>query len=118
MVMVTVSPGFSQRLGVRPAPTPEGVPVETISPGSRGVMEEIYSISAGILKISSLVFEFCNTSPSMERVIARECGSGISSAMTMAGPMGQKVGKLLDKENCVDERCTSRALTSLTMVYP
>ena len=56
--MVTDSPGLSQRLGVRPAPTPEGVPVETISPGSRGVMKEIYSISAGILKISSPVLEF------------------------------------------------------------
>jgi hypothetical protein len=30
--------------------------------------------------------------------------------------MGQKVGKLFDRENCVEARCTSRALTSLTMV--
>ena len=44
MVMVTVSPGLSQRLGLRPRPTPGGVPVETMSPGSRGVMEERYSI--------------------------------------------------------------------------
>src|SRR5580698_7935553 len=46
-VTVTVSPGWSQRLGVRPMPTPEGVPVETISPGSKGEIDEIYSISSG-----------------------------------------------------------------------
>jgi hypothetical protein len=38
-VTVTVSPGLSQRLGVRPRPTPGGVPVETMSPGSNGVMD-------------------------------------------------------------------------------
>jgi hypothetical protein len=92
------------------------VPVETISPGSSGVMEERYSISAGILKTSSRVLEFCNCSPSMERLIWSLCGSWISSAVTMAGPMGQKVGKLLDMDHCVVANWTSRALTSLTMV--
>src|SRR5271165_2556907 len=116
MVIVTVSPGLSQRLGVRPRPTPGGVPVETMSPGSKGVMEDRYSISSGILKTSSRVLEFWSCSPSMVRLMPRLCGSGISSAVTMAGPMGQKVGKLLDMDHCVEANCTSRALTSLTMV--
>jgi len=38
---VTDSLGLSQRFGVRPRPTPAGVPVETMSPGSSGVMEEM-----------------------------------------------------------------------------
>ena len=46
-VTVTLSPGLSQRCGLRPIPTPEGVPVETTSPGSSGVIEEMYSISSG-----------------------------------------------------------------------
>ena len=65
MVTVTVSPGWSQRCGVRPMPTPDGVPVETMSPGNSGVMDEMYSMSSGILKISSRVLEFCRFSPSM-----------------------------------------------------
>ena len=69
MVTVTVSPGLSQRLGVRPRPTPGGVPVETMSPGSSGVMDERYSISSGILKTSSRVLEFWRSSPSMERLM-------------------------------------------------
>src|ERR1700761_3708509 len=62
IVTVTVSPGLSQRLGVRPRPTPGGVPVDTISPGSNGVMDDKCSINAGMPKTSSLVFEFCRTS--------------------------------------------------------
>jgi len=97
-------------------PTPGGVPVETMSPGNRGVIEDKYSISSGILKTNSRVLEFCNCSPSMERLICKLCGSSISSAVTMAGPMGQKVGKLLDMDHCELANWTSRALTSLTMV--
>src|ERR1035441_29486 len=79
---VTVSPGFSQRLGVRPRPTPDGVPVETISPGSKGVIDERYSIRSGILNTSSRVFEFCNCSPSMVSPIANSCGSEIDRKST------------------------------------
>jgi hypothetical protein len=48
--------------------------------------------------------------------MASSCGSAISSTVTMAGPMGQKVGKLLPRDHCEVASCTSRALTSLTMV--
>src|SRR5947208_1131916 len=44
---VTTSPTLSHRLGERPMPTPPGVPVETTSPGSSGVMDEMYSINSG-----------------------------------------------------------------------
>src|ERR1700677_2812230 len=37
------------------SPTPKGVPVETISPVSRGVNEEMYAMSPGVLKMSSRV---------------------------------------------------------------
>src|ERR1700733_3654818 len=39
--MVMVSPDLSQRWGLRPRPTPAGVPVLMISPGRSGVMEEM-----------------------------------------------------------------------------
>src|SRR5271170_6684852 len=100
METVTFSPGLSQRLGLRPSPTPNGVPVETISPGSSGVIDEMYSISAGILKINSLVFECCSTSPSMVSCTSRLCGSAIWSEVTIAGPIGQKVGRLFDSDHC------------------
>src|ERR1700677_59260 len=101
-VTVTVSPGLSQRLGVRPRPTPGGVPVEIMSPASMGVIDEIYSISSGILNTSSLVLELCNCSPSMVSPMCSTCGSGISSAVTMAGPSGQNVGKHFDSDHCVE----------------
>jgi hypothetical protein len=93
-----------------------GPSLRRLSPGSSGVIEERYSISSGILKISSRVFEFCSTTPSMVRLMFRLCGSEISPAVTMAGPRGQNVGKLLAMDHCEVANCTSRALTSLTRV--
>src|ERR1700722_18816303 len=97
--MVTVSPGLSQRLGLRPRPTPKGVPVDTMSPGKSGVIEEMYSISSGILKTNSRVFECCRISPSMASCTSSACGSEISSAVTIDGPRGQKVGKLFERDH-------------------
>ena len=94
------SPALSQRFGVLPMPTPTGRTMETISPGSNGVIDEMYSISSGTVKTSSRVFEFCSVSPSMLRLIESSCGSAISSAVTIAGPMGQNVGKLLASDHC------------------
>ena len=56
-VTVTTSPGTSQRGGLRAKPTPAGVPVEMMSPGSSVKTLERYAISFGILKIRLLVFE-------------------------------------------------------------
>src|ERR1035437_7704835 len=97
-------------------PTPDGVPVDTMSPGRSGVIDEMNSTKSGILKISSRVLEFCSTSPLMDKPIASSCGLAISSRVTMAGPMGQKVGKLLPRDHCEGESCTSGALPLLTMV--
>src|SRR6185312_7367742 len=60
------SPGFSQRFGVRPSPTPAGVPVLIMSPGSRVITEARCAIRSGSLKIRCRVFECCSTSPLMD----------------------------------------------------
>jgi len=48
----------------------------------------------GRLKMSSRVLECCRISPPIESLISRLCGSRISSAVTIVGPIGQKVSKL------------------------
>ena len=48
--------------------------------------------------------------------ISSECGSPISSAVTIAGPIGANVSKLLPSVHCDVASCTSRALTSLRIV--
>jgi len=49
IAIIISSPAFSQRCGVRPIPTPAGVPVLITSPTSSGTIPDKYSISAGIL---------------------------------------------------------------------
>src|SRR5579883_294475 len=114
--IVIVSPAFSQRCGVRPSPTPAGVPVLIISPACSGVIEEMCAIKSGSLKISSRVFECCSTSPSIESFTSSACGSAISSFVTIAGPSGANVLKLLPSVHCDVDNCTSRALTSFRIV--
>src|ERR1700744_3936387 len=99
--IVTVSPERSQRCGLRPKPTPAGVPVLIISPACNGVIDEIYVIRSGSLKISSRVFECCSTSPSIASFTSSSCGSAISSFVTTAGPSGANVLKLLPSVHCV-----------------
>ena len=48
-------------------------------------------------KIISLVLEFCTTWPFSTQRMASACGSGISSAVTSAGPIGQKPSSVLPK---------------------
>ena len=49
-IVITISsPTFSQRCGVRPIPTPAGVPVLITSPTCNATIPDRYSISAGIL---------------------------------------------------------------------
>ena len=86
------------------------------SPTCSGTMPEMYSMSAGILKIIRPVLESCSFSPPMVRLMARACGSGISSLLTTHGPIGANVGKLLPRDHCVVARWTSRALTSFMRV--
>jgi len=80
------------RFGVRPAPTPAGVPVNITSPGSRGNTAERRAISIGIEKINSEVRAFCICSPSISRRSSRSSGLSNSSTVTGAGPIGVKPG--------------------------
>ena len=56
------------------------------------------------------------TSPLTRSCIARSCGSGISSAVTIHGPSGQNVAIALQNENTperISSRWMSRAVMSL-----
>ena len=48
----------------------------------------------------------------------RACGSGISSGVTIAGPIGAKVSHDFPRCHCLSANCRSRALTSFRFVYP
>src|ERR1039458_5112845 len=88
------SPGSSHRGGLRAKPTPAGVPVEIRSPGSRVITLERNAISWGTPKIRLLVLELCISSPLRVSEMASLCGSSISSAVTMTGPMGANVSNV------------------------
>src|ERR1017187_3911680 len=102
--------------GLRANPTPGGVPVEIKSPTSQVADLERWLIRNGTLKIRLLVFESCKVSPLSVREIRRLWGSGISSAVTIHGPVGAKVSQLLPRYHCLSLNCMSRALTSCRMV--
>ena len=53
---------------------------------------------SGIRKISSRVLECCSSLPPIVNLMLRECGSGTSSLVTIAGPRGAKVSKLFPKQ--------------------
>ena len=50
-----------------------------------------YSINSATPKTICLVFESCKVSPFRRNLIDRSCGSGISSAVAINGPIGAKV---------------------------
>ena len=60
--------------------------------------------------------EICAISPFTRSPIARSCGSGISSGVTIHGPSGQKVSIALQKLKTperISRRWMSRAVMSL-----
>ena len=60
--------------------------------------------------------EVCRDSPFTRSSIARSCGSGISSGVTIHGPSGQKVSIALQKLKTperISRRWMSRAVMSL-----
>ena len=71
-------------------PTPAGVPVEMISPGSSVTYEEMNSITAATGKICIAVLESCLISPLTFSVRRSFWGSGMASALVTHGPTGQK----------------------------
>ena len=84
------SPGFSQTRGSRSSRRPEGVPVETMSPGSSVIRLERWATSSGIEKIRSAVDDVLH--PLAVQVSANPIASSApaSSAVTSAGPHGRR----------------------------
>src|SRR6188508_3468760 len=100
----TVSPAFIQRGGLRPAPTPPGVPVTMTSPGSSCAHAEQYSMSCGTSKQSSPTLSCCITAP-FKRVLSVSLrGSEISSVVTSHGPNEPLAWKFLPGVNCPECR--------------
>ena len=64
----------------------------------------------------SAVFESCTVSPFTRVRRPSACGSGNSSAVTITGPIGQNVSRLLPRTHCPSPNCRSRAETSLATV--
>ncbi len=63
-----------------------------------------------------LEWETWRSTPFTRSVIARSCGSGISSGVTIHGPSGQNVSIALQNEktpDCISRRWMSRAVMSL-----
>ena len=72
-------------------PTPPGVPVAIMSPGSSVTMSLMNATTAATGKICWPVVAFCFTLPLTVSFIFSFCGSGIASAEAMHGPQGQNV---------------------------
>ena len=62
--------------------------------------------------------ECCRTSPLIEQVSSRQCGSPSSSAVTIQGPIGAWVSNDLPKPHCEVFSCQSRTETSLPAQKP
>ena len=72
-VATTTSPGQSHSCGVRPAPTPSGVPEAMMSPGSSVMPEEMSAISVVHLEqhvagVGALLFHAVDGQPEVERL--------------------------------------------------
>ena len=102
------SPGLS-------GPTPDGVPVVMMSPGSSVQNRETNSTSSGTGKINWLVFDAWRFSPLTHPSIDRLDGS---TPTAMHGPIGAKVSKPFARVYWTSRLCSSRAVTSLRQVMP
>ena len=67
----TISPSFRNSGGVLANPTPLGVPVAIISPGTKYVLLDIVSICVGISNIWCFVFDSCFITPFILQKISR-----------------------------------------------
>ena len=113
---VTTSPSASSTGGSRKIPTPPGVPVAITSPGSSVNAIEQWLMIAATPKYICAVLACCRTSPLTRHSISSACGSGISSAVTSAGPIGQNVSSDLPRVHWPSPNWMSRADTSLRQV--
>src|SRR6478736_2139978 len=95
----TTSPARRKRGGLRPAPTPAGVPVLSTSPGKSVMNELMYAISSGTENSMVLVRLSWQDSPFTFSHNLRSEAS-IASAVTTKGPIGANVSALLPLVNC------------------
>jgi hypothetical protein len=86
----TMYPGCRKRGGCRNNPTPAGVPVLTMSPGSSVITRDKKLSNFGKLKIHSAVDPSCLSSPFKKVRRRTRDGSDNSSAVTTQGPMGHE----------------------------
>src|ERR1044071_1072759 len=114
----TLSPGLRNTGGTRAKPTPEGVPVLMMSPGSSVIPADRLSMIVGMSKIMSRVLPSCITSPLTRQTSRTCCGSGRALLCTIHGPSGQKVSRDFPLYHCPCRRCSSRAVMSRQIVYP
>ena len=94
------SPGSRKTGGSRKTPTPDGVPVAMMSPGSRVIERLMNAISAGTSPIRSLVEPSCMRCSVPSGVIRqlrrrRPALGSSSSRVTKAGPIGRNVSLAL-----------------------
>src|SRR5207244_12099377 len=93
-------------------PTPDGVPVAMISPGSR-VMRELRKAIVEATEKTILAVVSCCTTCSFTLVVSMSVwGLGMLDARTIPGPIGAKVSTALPAVHLLVCICTSRALTS------
>ena len=112
----TSSPGFSQTRGSRAPPTPDGVPVATMSPGSSVIRVERWATSCGIEKIRPAVVSSCIRSPFRSSAIPIASSGPASSRVTIAGPQGAAPSNTFPGIHCGVANCRSRAERSLNSV--
>ena len=86
------------------------------SPGSSVNACEQWLMIAATPKYICAVFDCCITSSLTRHSIASACGSGISSAVTSDGPIGQNVSSDLPRVHWPSPNWRSRAETSLRQV--
>ena len=94
----TISPLFKYFGGLKPIPTPAGVPVAMMSPASKVEPLESSVIRRGTEKMNSPVLPSWRISPFTLVTISNVAGA--ASRSSMHGPTGQNVSRLLTWNHC------------------
>lgn len=81
------SPSLKYSFGSYPKPTPAGVPVKMMVPGSSVVLRERNEMHFGTEKIRSLIGQSWRTLPFFRPRMCNLAGSGIEEVETRAGPV-------------------------------
>src|SRR5579863_2518823 len=109
------------------APVPDGVPVRIRSPGCSVMLMESCAICSASVNNILVELESCLSTSLTQSFSSSRCGSAISLAGTIQGPIGQEPSKLLclvqsilknEVSSTPGRRPRSRAEKSLATVYP